>query len=146
MPSSRSWNTARRWAAARWIFAWMMGSTARSGWTDMANLSGWGPSAQYSDSLPAEVRHGQDEREGLQRGAEEKRRADAPIPLGQGRNRRQQGRAQRGSDHRHQAVQTPHRAQRLALAARVGGAGDDALHRGGDGGAQQIDENDREHH
>src|SRR5688572_14045131 len=43
MPSSSSCRQARRWAAARWIFAWTTGSVARSGWTDMADLSGSRP-------------------------------------------------------------------------------------------------------
>src|SRR5262245_42380914 len=37
MPSSSSCNTEMRWAAARWIFAWVTGSTIRDGrgWMDI---------------------------------------------------------------------------------------------------------------
>src|SRR5579862_9122600 len=129
MPSSSSCSTARRWAAARWIFAWVTGSTARRGWTDMTDLSAWIVGLQYSEPCPfgAEMRHGEDQRRSLQRGAEVERRADAPVALRQVRHQRQQRRAQHRRDHRHQAVESAHGAQRLPLAARIGGARNNAL-------------------
>src|SRR5437660_3038632 len=97
-------------------------------------------------TLAAEVGNGEHQRRGLERGAEVERRAYAPVALWKVRHHGQDRRAYRRSDHRHQAVQSTDRSQCLALVALVGGAGDDALDRHRDRGAEQVDENDREHH
>src|SRR6478736_168465 len=97
-------------------------------------------------ALAAEVNYRQHHGSRLQRGAEEEWRADAPIPRRQMGHHGKQRRADGRGNHRGQAVQPAHRAERLALRARIGRARDDALDRRGDGRAEQVDEDHREHH
>ena len=62
------------------------------------------------------------------------------------RNQAEQRRAENRRDHRHQTGERTDRAQRLALAVAVGGRRNQALHRSGDGIAEDIDGDHRVHH
>ena len=106
--------------------------------------SGGGRDAGATGGAEVQPRH--DQGGELDRGAEEERRADAPVAARQVRHRHQERRADDRRDHRHQALQRAHRAHRAALRRRVGGAGDDALDRRRDGEAEDVAEDHRVDH